>query len=86
MHVVDFHGKIEIHAYMVLPSDPCWGLLFVTFSRVVGDLHLGDQRVTWKKLVGKFQHFSPKNPKHQRTASWQFFVTFLGCLSNLFKD
>ena len=25
-------------------------VLFVTFSGVLGDLHLGDQRVTWKKL------------------------------------
>ena len=31
-----------------------WGVLFVTFSRVVGDLHLGDQRVTWKKLANNF--------------------------------
>ena len=49
VHVVDLSGTIEIRAYMVLPSDPCWGMLFVTFSRVVGDLHLGDQRVTWNQ-------------------------------------
>ena len=27
------------------------GVLFVTFSGVVGDLHLGNQKVTLKKLV-----------------------------------
>ena len=26
----------------------------MTFSRVVGDLHLGDHSVTWKKLVYVF--------------------------------
>ena len=33
-----------------LLSDSHLGVIFVTFSGVVGDLHLGDQKVTWKKL------------------------------------
>ena len=32
------------------PVTHTWGVLFVTLSRVVGDLHLGDQQDTWKKL------------------------------------
>ena len=41
----------------VLPSDPWGGILFVTFSGVNRDLHLGYQKVTWKKLVdGMFRN------------------------------
>ena len=41
----------------VLPSDlVLGGVLFVTLSGVKSDLHLGKQKVTWKKLaVGPFQ-------------------------------
>ena len=31
-----------------------WGVLSVTFSGVNRDLHLGNQKVTWKKLVDTF--------------------------------
>ena len=58
-----------------------WGVLFVTFSRVVGDLHLGDQRVTWKKLANNFvrsglpsalNSFPSRIPKVQvQTRSWK---------------
>ena len=36
------------------PSDPNLGVSFVTFSGVNSDLHLGKQKVTWKKLADVF--------------------------------
>ena len=50
---MDAMGKVRpTYAYArFFLSDPNLRGLFVTCSEVVGDLHLGYQRVTWKKLV-----------------------------------
>ena len=45
---------IYLHENQVLPVVTLFGGRKVTFSGVVGDLHLGDEKVTWKKLVVDF--------------------------------
>ncbi len=46
--MIDFYGKM----YQVLPSGLFGG--FKWPFQGLSDVHLGDQKVTWKKLVGKW--------------------------------
>ena len=49
-------GGKRRNIYQVLPSD-LFGCFKWPFQGVVGDLHLGDQKVTWKKLVDTNHEF-----------------------------
>ena len=61
----------------VLPVVTFLGVLFVTFSRVVGDLHLGDQKVTWKKLEYIANHYIYIYIWPNGITGWWFFTTHL---------
>ena len=68
------------------------GVFPVTFSGLKSDLHLGDQKVTWKKLVYMNMYELPFEPTplpwvffvfREKPAVFQLACSALKCSSNL---